>query len=73
MYQSLYLNKVAGGACNLIKKKVLAQMFSCEFCEVSKNTFFTKHLRTTASILNTIVLSPLGSNHVTFFHFVQKQ
>ena len=24
---------------------------SCEFCEISKNTFFTEHLRTTASML----------------------
>ena len=24
-------------------------MFSCEFCEISKNTFFTEHLRTTTS------------------------
>ena len=24
-------------------------MFSCEFCEISKNTFFTEHLRTMAS------------------------
>ena len=24
-------------------------MFSCEFSEISKNTFFTEHLRTTAS------------------------
>ena len=23
-------------------------MFSCEFCEISKNTFFTEHLRTVA-------------------------
>ena len=28
----------------------LAQMFSCEFYEISKNTFSTEHLRTTASI-----------------------
>ena len=27
-------------ACNFIKKETLAQVFSCEFCEVSKNTFF---------------------------------
>ena len=27
-------------ACNFIKKKTLAQVFSCEFCEISKNTFF---------------------------------
>ena len=26
-------------ACNFIKKKTLVQMFSCEFCEISKNTF----------------------------------
>ena len=24
-------------------------MFSCEFCEISKNIYFTEHLRTTAS------------------------
>ena len=28
------------GACNFIKKGTLAQVFSCEFCEISKNTFF---------------------------------
>ena len=27
-------------ACNLIKKETLAQVFSCEFCEISKNTFY---------------------------------
>ena len=32
-----------------IKKKTLAEVFSCEFCEISKNTFFTEDLRTTAS------------------------
>ena len=26
------------------EKESLAQMFSCEFCEISKNTFFTEHL-----------------------------
>ena len=25
-------------ACNFIKKETLAQVFSCEFCEISKNT-----------------------------------
>ena len=38
--QSLFFNKVAGGACNIIKKETLVQVFSCEFCEISKNTFF---------------------------------
>ena len=27
-------------ACNFIKKKTLAQVFSCEFCDFSKNTYF---------------------------------
>ena len=27
-------------ACNFIKKESLAQVFSCEFCKISKNTFF---------------------------------
>ena len=31
-------------ACNFIKKETLEQMFSCEFCEISKNTFFIEHL-----------------------------
>ena len=26
-------------------------MFSCQFCEISKNTFFTEHLWTTASVV----------------------
>ena len=39
-------------ACNFIKNETLAQMFSCEFCKISKITFFTKHLRTTASKYN---------------------
>ena len=35
--------------CNFIKKETLALVFSCEFCEISKNTFSTEHLQTTAS------------------------
>ena len=27
-------------ACNVIKKETLAQVFSCEFCEIYKNTFY---------------------------------
>ena len=27
-------------ACNFTKKETLAQVLSCEFCEISKNTFF---------------------------------
>ena len=50
--QTLFFNKIAGLRPLLkhfIKKESLAQIFSCEFCEISKNTIFTEHLRTTAS------------------------
>ena len=38
----LFFNKVAGlrhQACNFVKKESLAQVFFCQFCEISKNTF----------------------------------
>ena len=35
-------------AYNFIKKETLAQEFSSEFWEISKNIFFTEHLRATA-------------------------
>ena len=48
--RSLFFNKVRKPqGCNFIKKEILAQVFSCEFIEISKNTFSTEHLRTTAS------------------------
>ena len=47
--QSLFFNKVAG---------LRSQRFSCEFCEISKKTFFIEHLRTTASILG------ISANHI---------
>ena len=49
--QGLLFNKVSGRASNFVKKETLAQVFSCEFYEISKNTFFTEHLRTTASVI----------------------
>ena len=43
-----FVNKVARAACNFIKKEV----FSCEFYEISKNTVFTEHFWTTATLVN---------------------
>ena len=45
-----FFNKVAGKASNFIKIEALTQVFSCEFCEISKSTFFTEHLWTTACV-----------------------
>ena len=46
-----------------IKKESLAQVFSCAFCEISKNTFFTEHLRTAASPFNYIRLNVSYQEH----------
>ena len=35
---------------NFIKKETLAQVFSCEFCEISKNTFLYKTTLLAASV-----------------------
>ena len=48
--QSLLFNKVAGAACNFIKKETVAQVFPCQFCEFFRNNFLTEHLRVTSSL-----------------------
>ena len=39
-------------ACNFIKKETLAQVFSCEFCEISKNTSYSRTPLMAASVYN---------------------
>ena len=34
-----FLRKLQTEACNFIKRETLAQVFSCEFYKISKNTF----------------------------------
>ena len=42
--ESLF-NKAAGlRPATLLKKETLTQVFSSEFCEISKSTFFAEHL-----------------------------
>ena len=48
-------------ACNFIKKETLVQLFSCEFCEISKNTFYHRTPLVAASVLN-IYLYVLNCN-----------
>ena len=47
--KSLFLIKLQAQACNFIKKETVAEEFSCEFCEISRSTFFTENVWTTAS------------------------
>ena len=38
--QSRFLMRLQTSGLRFIKKETLAQVFSCEFCKISKNTFF---------------------------------
>ena len=42
--ESRFFNKIAG-----VVPETLSQVFSCEFIEISKTTFFTEHYRVTTS------------------------
>ena len=53
--------------CNFIKRETLAQVLSCEFCEISENTFFTEHLLATASLLITYITNTQSYFIVFFF------
>ena len=72
--QGLFFDKVAVQACNFIEKETLAQVLSCEFCEISQNTFFTKHPWTSASVcfdrsLSFPVVSLIPWYNVILFEF----
>ena len=68
-----FLVKLQASACNFVKKEALAHVFFCEFCEISRNTFFTEHLQATASVLLTNqelgVIN--GGSTVQYFHLEQ--
>ena len=40
-----FLIKLQASVCSFIKKKALAQVLSCEFCQIFKNTFFIERFR----------------------------
>ena len=46
-------------ACNFIEKETLPQVYTSEFCQISKNTFFTEHLLATASAVCFMILRPI--------------
>ena len=50
LYKKDILKNFTKFTVNKVKKETLAQVFSCEFCEIFKNAFFTEHLRATASV-----------------------
>ena len=44
MFPSFEIKKLFVQAWNFIKKETIAQVFSCEFCEIFKKIFFIEHL-----------------------------
>ena len=48
-YEKLFL-EILALACNFNKKETLAQVLSCEFCEISKNTFYYRKPLVAASV-----------------------
>ena len=54
-----YFIRLQAEACNFIKKETLAQVFSCEFCKISKNTFFHRTPSVAASHM-TCLKNPLS-------------
>ena len=56
---ALFLIKLQALALQLYLKETVAQVFSYEFCEISKNTFFTEDLWATASDFSKQLFSEL--------------
>ena len=52
--ESLFLIKLNSVDLQLHENETLAQVFSCEFCKIRKNTFFVEHHETTASDYSSI-------------------
>ena len=48
--KSLFYKVAVLKAGNFPKNETATQVFSCELCEIFKNTDFEEHMRTTASV-----------------------
>ena len=44
-----FLQRSTSSSLQLYQKETPTQVFSCEICEIFKNTYFEEHLRTTTS------------------------
>ena len=62
IFCSLFLKKVAGLRPANFLIKTLAQVLSCGFCQISKNTFFTENLWAITS-LDASIFEPLTAVH----------
>ena len=56
---------------HFIKKESLGQVFSCEFWEISRNTFFTEHIWKTASqFCNKCLTQGLTNHRLTIIYLL---
>ena len=62
-----YLKAAINFNYNFIKKETLAQVFPGKYCEISKNNFFTKHLRTTAFVLLKITRKSFSKIRISIY------
>ena len=56
-------------ACNFVKKETLTQVFSCEFYEIYKNTFYYRTPLVAASgvLINFAILEPFSNKVAGLF------
>ena len=70
--QSLFFNKAAGvRPANLLKKETLPQVFSCEFCEISKKTVFYRTPPVAAPVFCKVHLVALPLYYTFWIHVHQ--
>ena len=62
--QSLYLNKVAGQACNFIKIETLTQVFPVNFPKFLRTPFLREHLRWLLLVLTNFGTTMLHENKI---------
>ena len=59
--QSLFFSiKLQASVCNFIIKEVLAQVFSCEFCEISQSIFSHRTAPVAASVFRILLILNLS-------------
>ena len=58
-----FLIKLQAEAYNFIKNEPLAQVFSCEFCEILRTPFFSEHLRWLLLVVTIAVLACIAFNY----------
>ena len=61
MCWSLFLKSCRLSGLQLYLKETPAQVFSCEYCQIFKNTYFEEPLRTAAFLENAYRTHPLNS------------